>query len=116
MSDDKMAFELRLDDRPQPELRTYQPWRERYAAPIIRRPNPFIAAADQVMRYGRQLSNIDWNLRMSAAVEQGGNIDAEIFQRSGYMAVWEAYENFIAQFDGNVREVLTRTFWQAYHA
>lgn len=74
----------------------------------------FTAAAEQVTRYGRQLSFIDWNLRMQA--NERGDIDAETLQNSGYMGVWKAYQTFIAQFNSSVSEVLTRTFWQAYYS
>lgn len=105
-SDDKKAFELRLDDTPQVELRhvnlaefrTYTAWQERYAPPSIRKLNPFVAAAEQATRYGRQVAALS------------------PFATPDMVNVFAAWQGFIAQFEGNVREVLTRTFWQAYHS
>lgn len=93
----------------------YTPWRERFAPPQVRRPNQFVAAADQVVRYGRQLCNIEWNVRVASA-EHGMTMEEEIYQRSGYAEVWAAYAAFLSQFQGSTREVLSRTFWQAYHS
>jgi hypothetical protein len=59
----------------------------------------FSQAAEQATRYGWQLAYL--------------NIQ---FAEENFGAVWEAWIAFIEQFQGNVREVLTRTFWQAYNS
>lgn len=91
----------------------YTPWRERFASPQVRRPNQFVAAADQVVRYGRQLSHIEWNIRWSAG---RGDEVSEIHYHSAFQALWDSFDQFISQFPGALREVLTRTFWQAYNS
>lgn len=90
------------------EFRSYQAWRERYAPPIIRMRGPFIAAVDQATRYGRQIGDID----AQHAWLSGGHYTL-IEHRS---QIWEAWCHFVNQFNSNVREVLTRTFWSAYYA
>lgn len=68
-------------------------WRERYM-----RRGPFVAAADQAVRYGRQM----------AVLNPQSTHDAQ--------RIFNAWLAFISQFRGNVREVLTRTFWEAFYA
>ena len=79
-------------------FKTYTTWRQRYAPPIVRMKGSFVCAADQVTRYARQLADMN---------------DAS---HASFHAVWEAFWQFIEQFDGNNREVLTRTFWRAYNS
>jgi len=78
---------------------SYVPWRERYAPPIIRMRGSFVAAADQAARYGRQCAELN-------AMEH---------ERS-FGAVFDAWLAFLSQFNSSLREVLSRTFWQAYNA
>jgi len=94
-------------------FKAYTAWRDRYAPPVIRIRGSFIAAADQVTRYGRQLGAMDWQIRYGAA---GGDDPHTALVQVGYFTVWDAFQRFMDQFEGSNREVLTRTFWQAYHS
>lgn len=78
---------------------TYTPWRERYAPPIVRMKGAFVAAADQATRYGRQCAMLN-----TAQYERE------------FIQVFDAWLMFLGQFRQDLREVLSRTFWQAYNA
>lgn len=58
---------------------------------------PFVAAAEQATRYARQIAVLDVN-------------------SPDKLRVFNAWQAFISQFSGNNREVLSRTFWQAYYS
>jgi hypothetical protein len=77
---------------------------------FIPRPKGWVlAAADQVTRYGRQLADIERQMMVLYA-----GIEHPLWRdRNGVFDAWLA---FIGQFHGNNREVLTRTFWQAYYS
>lgn len=59
----------------------------------------FVAAADQATRYGRQCAVLN----------------TEYTERD-FGRVFDAWLIFLGQFNGQVREVLSRTFWQAYNS
>lgn len=83
------------------DIRSYIPWRDRFAPPYLRMKGTFVAAADQATRYGRQMASMN-----TVPTETNGNS----------LRVFYAWQHFISQFEGNTREVLTRTFWQAFYS
>ena len=95
----------------------YVSWRERYAPPIVRMKGAFLAGADQATHYARQLAWLDTNIMFTAVDSPEPDLQSWNRFMENRSAVWRAWLHFIDQFErAMVREVLTRTFWQAYYS